>query len=148
MSKAGEVAAAIKTAMEGLTLAPGMTWHVRRTPTLPSGTNPPAGVVVVQEEGESVPLTATEKLKTYPSAVVLFLAGGHKVGDDDVVRGYRDQIERTVDDKDLTTFASVSGFNKATAGGKSPYDPAALNLDLVAGTQVFQVEVIETRAHA
>lgn len=141
-ASATAVADAIVAAVQALGWS-GVTVFRRKVPTLPQGTDPPAVVVVVGEEGLSEYLTATQDLIKYPAAVVYFSAGGHKLEDDDTIRARRQALRQAVETQG--TFASVPGFNMVQSGGKAPFNPAALPKDLNVSTQTFTVEVIEDR---
>lgn len=148
MSKAAEVAGAIKAAVEGLGWTAGdppaaVPVVCRKTPSLPPGKEPPQVVIVIGEEGDSEYLSAARDLITYPAAVVYFSAGGKKLADDTEVRDRREAVRKKMEA--AATFAGVAGFNRVLAGGKAPFDPGALAKDLNASYQVFRVEVIEAR---
>lgn len=146
MSVANDLENAVVAALQGLAAFAGVAVVARKSPTLPAGTNPPAAAVVVEAEGQSESLDAQHSLNTYPCAVVLFLAGGHKLAADPTTLALRQAVRQQLDDREQATFAGVAGFNRSTAGGRPPYDPAALAADLIASTQVFQLEVVEPRA--
>ena len=144
MSVAGDIADLTKAAIEALALT-GVTVQRRKTPSLPAGENPPQVVISVGEEPETEYLTAAHNLNRYAMAVTIVTAGGKKLADDETLRSWRQSIRRKLDDLERTTFAALTGFNRVTTGGRSPFNPAALGKDLNYSVQVFTVEVKETR---
>lgn len=119
----------------------------RKTPSLPPKKEPPQVVVVVGDTAAKVEwLNATQKLSTWPVSVVIITAGGRKHEDDERSRTWREEIERAVYDQQRTCFADLAGFNECNVSGKSPFDPQALDKDLVYLTSNFEVQVIETLA--
>jgi hypothetical protein len=145
VSVAGDIADAIVTAVEALALT-GVTVKRRKLPSLPQGEDPPQVVVSIGDEPDTEYLTAVENLNRYPVAVTIVTAGGKKLADDETLRTWRQSVRRTLDDLERTTFAAVTGFNRVTTGGKSPFNPQALAKDLNYSVQVFTVEVLEQRA--
>lgn len=148
MSVAGDIADAVVTGVRALSLSgvPSSAVVRRKVPTLPHGASPPQVVVSVGAEPETEYLTAAANLNRYPVAVTIVTAGGKLLADDETVRAWRQSIRRRIDDLERTTFAAVTGFNRVTTGGRSPFDPAALSKDLNYSVQLFTVEVIEQRA--
>lgn len=106
---------------------------------------PPKVLVCVADEGDVERLTARQKLKRWPVAVVIATAGGSVLQEDTRLRAWREQIEAKLHD-DRATFAGVSGFNLCSATGKAPFDPVALAKDICYSVQAFTVEVIEETA--
>ena len=144
------IADAVVTAIRGLALVDSDKVQKLKTPSLPSGVNPPFIAVCVGEmgaEGQTEKLTATQKLNSYPTTVVIITsAGGKALADDETIREWRDAIEDKIDDRCRTTFASVTGFNRVDTTGQAPFDGSVLGRDLSYSSQTFRVEVIETRA--
>lgn len=147
------IADAVVAAISGIatltTLLPGVAVKRLKAPSLPPGVNPPLIVVVVGEmgaEGETQWLTAAHKLNKYPTTVVLITGGGSKLGDDANLREVRELIEDTIDDKRVTTFASVTGFVRVQTTGQAPFDTSVLPKGLNYSSQKFNVSVIEARA--
>ncbi len=151
LSTAESIGDALKTAVEALALTYGDDAEVvavvkRKVKLLPSGKDAPAIVIVVSEESRSEAHDARNRLETYSCAVVGITPGGHKVRDDPTPRYWREAFKQTVDDRERTTFAAVTGFNRCDAvNGQPPFDPAALAKDLNYTWVAFDVEVIEAR---
>jgi hypothetical protein len=144
------IADAVVAAIRALDLVPDDKVQRRKTPSLPPGKDPPAIVVVVGEagaEGQTEPLTATQKLNRYPTLVVIITgAGGRGLIDDATLREWRDRIEDEIDDRARATFATVPGFNVVNTTGQAPFDGSVISKDLNYSSQTFNVEVIEERA--
>lgn len=121
----------------------------RKVPALPSGVEPPQIVVVVQED-RTEPYSGTERLKTYTLAVVIIRAGGRKLAVDPVVQGWRQQIERKLDDRGRDVFVGLPAgarFQQSDCvGGKAPFDMSGLPKDIDWSALAFSVQIIETRA--
>jgi hypothetical protein len=116
-------------------------------PALPPKTQPPRVAVVVADRPSRVEkLTATQKLSYWPCAAVVITAGGRKHEDEERSRTWRALIEAEVLDRQRATFAGVTGFNESNAGDKLPFEPGALDKDLVFLASAFEVQVIETLA--
>ncbi|MBA4192478.1 MAG: hypothetical protein C0467_31300 [Planctomycetaceae bacterium] len=150
MSAANQIGDAIVSALSALgwkvSADPGaddMPVARRKTPSLPSGKEPPAVVVVVGEEGNVEYLTARKYLVSYPVAVVYITAGGKLLGDDTTLRDRRIVIRNTIDKK--SCFTSVTGFDSSSYGGRAPFNTNALNKDLNYSVQVFTISVQEDR---
>lgn len=143
MSKAADVSAAVAAAVTALNLT-GVTVERRKTPAAPEGATLPQAVVSVGEEGEFDYLTARKKLVTYPAAVTLVTAGGRKLEEDETLRGWREQVWAAVEAR--AAWAGLAGWNETTAGGREPFDRAALPKDLNFSFLVFRVNVLEDRA--
>lgn len=143
MSTAADVSAAVAAAVTAMAL-PGVTVEQLKIPAVPGAAPLPQAVVSVGDEGEFEYLTATTKLVTYPCAVALVTKGGRKLEDDETLRGWREQVWAAVEA--WATWAGVSGFNEVRAGGREPFDRAALAKDLNWSVLTFAVEVIEARA--
>lgn len=143
------IADAVVAAIRGLALVPSASVVRRKTPSLPYGKDPPAIVVVVGEagaEGQTEPISATQKINRYPTLVVIVTAAGGKgLIDDATLREWREAIEDEIDDRARTTFASVPGFNVVNTTGQAPFDGSVLPKDLNYSAQTFNVEVIEER---
>jgi len=100
--------------------------------------------VSVGEEGEFEYLTARKKSVTYPVAVTLVTKGGRKLDDDATLRGWREQVWAAVEAR--AAWSGLAGWNETLAGGKEPFDRAALPKDLNFSFLVFRVNVLENRA--
>jgi hypothetical protein len=153
MSVAGNIGTKVATAIQGINLevSTGVMLDdarviVRKKPELAPKEQPPLVLVVVGEEGETERLTATKKLKRWTVAVVIATAGGAKLEEDTRLRTWREQIDAKIYDQQLTTFATLTGFNECNATGRSPFDPQALSKDLVWSVQNYEIQVIETLA--
>ena len=140
MSKAADVSAAVAAALttEALT---GVTVARRKTPAVPEGAPLPQAVVSVAEEGEVEYLTARTTLVTYPVAVTLVTKGGTLLAEDAALRDWRERVRKRVEA--VATFAGVAGFNAVSAGGREPFDRAALAKDLNFSSLLYRVEVVE-----
>jgi len=142
---ASDIADAVVTGVRGLGLVDSAAVVRRKTPSLPHGTQPPQIVVTVAEEGDTEHLTAHLNQVTYPVAVTVVTGGGKKLLDDDTLRSWRQQIKAKVDDQQQATFAGVSQVDRVTAGGRAPFDPAALHGDLNYSVLTFAVEAVEAK---
>lgn len=131
------------TAVTALALA-GVTVVKRKVPGVPEGGGAlPQVVISVDGEGPVRKNDALTDMVSYPVAVTIVTAGGQKAGDDPVPRKWREQIRKKLQTR--ATFSGISGFNRVTTEGKAPFDPAALPKDFNFSTQVFTVEVRESR---
>lgn len=148
-ASANLVGDAIVTAIQGLGLVDDAKVLKLKSPTLPSGVEPPAIIVCVGEigaENRTEPIDYATKLNRYPTTItVVTAASGAAQGDDETVREWRDQLEDEIDDKAFTTFATVPGFNKVDSVGRNPFLLSALNRDLNYSQIVAEVEVLEAR---
>jgi hypothetical protein len=144
VSVAGDIADLVKTGITALALS-SVTVKRRKTLSLPQGEDPPQVVVAVGDEPDTEYLTADENLNRYAVGVAILTAGGKKTGDDDTIRDWRQSIRRKIDDLERTTFATLTGFNRVTTGGRNPFNTAGLPKDLNVSIQVFTVEVLEAR---
>ena len=143
MSKANDVADAIKTGVTALALT-GVTVSRSKLPELPPGVSPPEAVVTVGEEGDTIYLDFEGNvIVRYPCAVTLITAGGQVAQDDATFRDWRESIRKKVDDS--TIYSTVTGFHRVLSSGRAPFDRSALSKDFNFGIQVFTVEVLETR---
>jgi hypothetical protein len=142
VSKAADVSSAIAAALEAMNLT-GVTVARRKTPAVPEGATLPQAVVSVGEEGDVERLTATEVMLTYPVSVTFVTKAGRKLDDDDTLRDWREETRKAVEA--AATWAGVAGFNVVRAGGREPFDRAALAKDLNFSSLVYRVEVIEDR---
>lgn len=142
------IADAVVAAIRALHLVPDAKVQKLKTPSLPSGVNPPFIAVCVGEggeEGQTEILTSREKLNRYPTTVVIIKGGGGKVlADDEQIREWRTLIESAVGD-DRTCFASVPGWCGVRTVGKAPFDGSLIPKDLSYSAQTFLVEVSESR---
>jgi hypothetical protein len=150
MSVAGNIADAVVTAVSALGWTAGdppaaVPVVKRKKPSMPSGKNPMEVVVSVGEEGEVRPMTGSQDWVKYPATVAIFTAGGKLTGEDADLRDKREELRLALNTR--TAFATVPGFNRVTAEGKNPYDPAALAQDLNMSVYVFTVEVAEPRSY-
>lgn len=155
MSVAGDIADKIVTAIQGIGLVvssgPTVTLNnsnvlKRKRPELAEKENPPMIFVVVGENPETEPISATLKLLKWQVAVVIVSPGGMKLEDDERARGWLDQIEAAVYDKQNTTFSSLSTFNTCDVRGRTPFDPTAMDKGLSYLTTNFTVETLHTLA--
>ena len=84
------IADAVVAAIRALDLVPSARVYKAKTPSLPSGMDPPAIVVCVGEggeEGQTELLTALTKINRYPTTVVIIKsADGSVLKDDEQVR--------------------------------------------------------------
>jgi hypothetical protein len=142
LSVSEAVGDAIGAAVAALAL-PGVTVARRKLPALPEGAVTPQVVVSIGAEGPVEPIDATRDLVSYPVAVTIVTATGAQAADDATVRDWRQRIRRKV--QDVATWAAVSGWNAVRTEGKEPFDPQALPKDFNFSTQVFTVEVLESR---
>lgn len=142
------IADAVVTAIRALDLVPADSVQKLKTPSLPSGVEPPFIAVCVGEggeEGQTEPIDAVTKLNRYPTTVVIIGAGGGRALDDnEEIREWRTLIESAVGD-DRDCFASVPGFNAVATIGKAPFDGSLIPRDLDYSAQTFVVEVLESR---
>lgn len=147
MASPNLIADAVVTAIRGLGLVDSAKVQKLKTPSLPSGVDPPFIAVCVGEggeEGETTYLTAAHKLNRYPTTVVIITADGRTLEDDEAVREWRVRIEAAVGD-DPSAFASVPGFILAKTVGKAPFDGSLVPKDLNYSAQTFNVQVVEPR---
>ena len=143
MSKANDVSAAVKTAIDALALS-GVTCTRRKIPVLPYGKDPPEAVVSIGEEGDTTYLDFEGNvIVRYPCAVTLVTGGGSATADDTTLRDWRESIRKEIDDP--VTYSGVSGFHRVSSTGRAPFDTAALSKDFNFSVHVFTVEVLETR---
>lgn len=143
MSTAADVSAAVAAAVTALNLT-GVTVEQLKIPAVPGAAPLPQAVVSVGDEGDFEYLTATTKLVTYPCAVTLVTKGGRKLEDDETLRTWRASVWAAVEAR--ATWAGLTGWNETLAGGKEPFDRAALSKDLNWSVLVFRVCVEENRA--
>ncbi|AWM41762.1 hypothetical protein GobsT_71350 [Gemmata obscuriglobus] len=117
----------------------------RKTPSVPDGDRKglPQVVVSVGEFGAVEKIDAETDLVKYPCAVTIVTAGGEKAGDDPAVRDWLDRVRKKL--QAVGSWAGVTDFNTVTTVGKAPFDPGALSKAFNFSTQVFTVEVLETR---
>lgn len=142
MSKAGDVADAVVTAVTALALT-GVTVARRKTPSAPADKALPLVAVSIAEEGEIEYLTARKVMVTYPVAVTIVTGNATPLADDATIRTWRESIRKKMEA--TATFAGVAGFNAVSQGGNEPFDRAALAKDLNYSGLTFRVEVIEDR---
>lgn len=142
------IADATVTAIRALNLVPNENVQKLKTPSLPSGVEPPFIAVCVGEggeEGQTELIDALTKLNRYPTTVVVIGAGdGRKLGDNEDIRSWRTLIESAVGDA-RTCFATVPGWNQTMTIGKAPFDGSLIPRDLDYSAQTFVVEVLESR---
>ncbi|MDY3554764.1 hypothetical protein R5W24_003893 [Gemmata sp. JC717] len=142
------IADAVVAAIRALNLVAGTKVQKLKTPSLPSGVDPPFIAVCVGEggeEGQTELLDAETKINRYPTTVVVIgTGGGRRLGDNEQVREWRTLIESAVGDS-RACFAGVPGFNMVTTIGKAPFDGSLIPRDLDYSAQTFNVEVLESR---
>ena len=142
MSKAAEIESAVAAAVTALAFS-GVTVARRKTPSAPEGKALPLIAVSVGEEGDVEYLTARKVMVTYPVSVTIVTKGGTALAEDDTIRTWRESIRKKMEAN--ATFAGVSGFNAVNAGGREPFDRAALAKDLNYSSLLYRCEVIEDR---
>ncbi len=142
MSKATDIADAVVAAVTALAFS-GVTVAKRKTPSAPEGKALSLIAVSVGEEGQSERLTYSKVMVTYPAAVTIVTAQGTALADDHTIRTWREAIRKKMEA--TATWSGVLGFNEVHAGGKEPYDRAALAKDLNYSSLLYRVEVIEDR---
>ncbi len=140
MSIAADIETAVVAALNTLAFS-GVTVAKRKTPSAPEGKALPLIAVSVGEEGEVEYLTARKTMVKYPVAVTIVTAGGTALADNDTIRTWREAIRKKMEAP--ATFAAVTGFNAVFAGGREPFDRAALAKDLNYSSLLYRCEVIE-----
>lgn len=142
------IADAAVAAIRGLNLVPADKVQKLKTPSLPSGVQPPFIAVCVGEggeEGETTPFAPGLKINRYPTTVVIITANGRALGDDETIREWRTLIEGAVGDR-AATYTTVPGFLFTRIVGKAPFDGSLVPRDLNYSAQTFNVQVIEQRS--
>ncbi|AWM40312.1 hypothetical protein GobsT_12190 [Gemmata obscuriglobus] len=143
------IADAVVAAVRALNLVPGNKVQKLKTPSLPSGVDPPFIAVCVGEggeEGQTTILTYRHKINRYPTTVVIIGAGdGRVLADGERVREWRTLIEQAVGDS-RGCFATVPGWLFTATIGKAPFDGSLIPRDLDYSAQTFNVAVVEPRS--
>lgn len=128
MSVAGDIAAAISTAITALNI-PDCTIAIRKRPSLPPGKELAAGesavVISVSEEQSALKTCADKALITRTVHVAYIETGGEKLGESSTLRDRSESIRRVL--SDYATYASVAMFNDVNISRVSPYEQAAMN---------------------
>jgi hypothetical protein len=117
----------------------------RKTPSVPEGSAPalPQFVVSVGGEGRTEYIGATQKLKTYPVAVTIVTATGQRMGDDNTVRLWREQIELALEQRG--NWTGLAGWNRATIVNNAPFETVALSKDFNYSIVAVEIEMVEAR---
>ena len=143
------IADAAVAALRALNLVPGENVLKLKTPSLPSGVDPPALIVCVGEggeEGETTILTPGHKINRYPTTVIIIGTGdGRVLADKEEVRAWRTVIESALGDS-RACWATVPGWLFTRTIGKAPFDGSLLPRDLNYSAQTYNVQVVEPRS--
>lgn len=146
-----EIGTTAKALIEALSLTGDPTVSVRKELTQPAGADIPEIVVVVDENYEAEPLTATEDICTYLMRVAIFTAAAGALQDDATVKEWRLAIRRALASRSafitgvVETSAPRHRFNEIHPGGRSPFNRQALEKLLNCSLLDFRCEVIEDR---
>lgn len=117
----------------------------RKVPGVPQGDKGglPQISVSVGEFGQVEKIDALTDLVKYPVAVTIVSGSGDAANDDPEPRDWLDRIRKKL--QAGASWSTVSRFNRVSTTGKPPFDPAALAKGFNYSTQVFTVEVLESR---
>lgn len=144
------IADAAVAAIRALNLVPSDKVQKLKTPSLPSGVEPPFIAVCVGEggeEGETTVLTPNHKINRYPTTVVIITADGRTLGDNETVREWRVEIDEALGDS-RTVWNTVPGWLFTRTVGKPTFDGSLIARDLNFSAQMFNVQVVEPRSVA